>query len=434
MKKLKNKLPVKKNNPALQPKVENGNSKIQLFEIFFLVIGGALFIFLFMLLKEFISPILIYISILVILYPLRKYLVVKNILLLSTGLILLWTVYLLGSTLFPFFIALAFAYIFSPIVTKLELKRIPRWLSSMVTVSVLLIIIVVSIIVITPIALVQFQSLLNSLNKVVSQFTDPLISGNYDQLINGIGINPEEFNRLIKEKFNLYLEDIVSLSLKGALSLVSGFAGILTSLLNIILIPLLIFYLLKDFILFKDKIKKMIPPKNRGLIISIYSRVDKILSQYLRGTAIIAILDGLLVTAFFWFIGVQYSVVLGVSSAILYFIPYVGFLIMIGITSIIISLNPTSFSTEIILALSFLLTLHTIENFIIAPQIFKKQIGLHPVLVILSLFIFGYLFGFFGLIFAIPITALLVSFLKEWEESHGDEDGLASLLEHEDEN
>lgn len=434
MKKLKNKLPIKKNNPALQPKVENGNSKIQLFEIFLLIIGGALFIFLFMLLKEFISPILIYISILVILYPLRNYIVVKNILLLSTGLILLWTIYLLGNTLFPFFIALAFAYIFSPIVTKLELKRIPRWLSSMVTVSVLLIFIVVSVIVITPIALVQFQSLLNSLNKVVSQFTDPLISGNYDQLINGIGINPEEFNRLIKEKFNLYLEDIVSLSLKGALSLVSGFAGILTSLLNIILIPLLIFYLLKDFILFKNKIKKMIPPKNRGLIISIYSRVDKILSQYLRGTAIIAILDGLLVTAFFWFIGVQYSVVLGVSSAILYFIPYVGFLIMIGITSIIISLNPTSFSAEIILALSFLLTLHTIENFIIAPQIFKKQIGLHPVLVILSLFIFGYLFGFIGLIFAIPITALLVLFLKEWEESHGDEDGISSLLEHEDEN
>ncbi|MDA0986867.1 MAG: AI-2E family transporter [Bacteroidetes bacterium] len=400
---------------------EQGNSKLNYFEIFLLIASFSLFVLLFVLLKELVSPLLVFVAIIILLLPLRKYIYLKNILIFTVCLFVFWLFYNLSGILFPFIFSIIFAYLFNPLVIKFENSGNPRWLSSLSIVLVFLFLIIVSVILILPIVISQIDYLISTLAPIVDNFTNPITSGKYDSWLESYGINSIELNKLIKEKFNFYIEDLITISLKGTSSLILGFVSLITSLLNLLIIPILIFYFLKDFNLILDSTKKIFNHKQLNIVSEIFSRVDSILKEYLRGTTLISIIDGILVSIFFWIIGVQYSVLLGICSAILYFAPYAGFLILLLLVSLITSLTPGTNYIDLMFSFSFLVTLHSIENYILVPKIIGKHIGLHPILIILSLFIFGYLFGFFGLLFAIPFTALLVLLISDWEIIFGKE-------------
>ncbi|NUN70060.1 MAG: AI-2E family transporter [Bacteroidetes bacterium] len=383
-----------------------------------LVIGTGLVLLLTLLyaLQAFGSPFIIAGAILFLLYPLRGFPVAKNIMVLATALFLLWLFATIDEILSPFVLSLVLAYLLHPVVTRLENTwRIPRWSSAVFIILISIAVLIVLIVLGLPHIIGQFEGILQAIGTISTQFVEWVLDGRFIKALQKYGISADQLRTMLTNSIAPRVEDILKGILKGTFGIVSGLQVIVSGIVNIIIIPFLTFFLLKDFPLVRHRIKMLVPRKRRAQSVQFYHRVDEILGRYIRGTTIIAIIDGVTVTIGLWIIGIQYPLVLGILSGFLFFVPYFGFITILCVSAFVASLSMGSISLPVISTVSFLGVLHIIENYVLTPRIIGNKIGLHPVLLIFSLFIFGYFLGFIGLLIAIPAAAIIIVSVKEWE-------------------
>ncbi|HKZ40030.1 MAG TPA: AI-2E family transporter, partial [Candidatus Hodarchaeales archaeon] len=190
-----------------------------------------------------------------------------------------------------------------------------------------------------------------------------------------------------------------------------------TQVLNVIIMPIVTFYLLKDFPQIIHKFKTLLPESRRESTSAYFVRIDEMLGHYFRGAIFVAIIQGIISTIVLSLLGVQYALVLGIMTAILDFIPYVGLLISLVVSSVVALLSGEPTTMKVVGVVLMYLSQKIVENTILAPRIIGSKVGLHPVLLILSLLIFGYFLGFVGLLIAVPTTAVIVLSFNLWEEN-----------------
>lgn len=383
-----------------------------------LVIGTGLLLLLSLMyaLQAHGSPFIIAGAILFLLYPLRTIPVAKNIMALSAMLFLLWLFATIDEILSPFVLSLVLAYLLHPVVTRLETSwKIPRWSSAVFIILISIALLIVVIVLGLPHIIGQFEGILQAIGTISTQFVEWVLDGRFIKALQKYGISSEQLRTMLTNSIAPRVEDILKGILKGTFGIVSGLQVIVSGIVNIIIIPFLTFFLLKDFPLVRYRIKMLVPKKRRAQSVQFYHRVDQILGRYIRGTTIIAIIDGVTVTIGLWIIGIQYPLVLGILSGFLFFVPYFGFITILCVSAFVASLSMGSISLPVISTISFLGILHIIENYVLTPRIIGDKIGLHPVMLIFSLFIFGYFLGFIGLLIAIPAAAIIIVSIKEWE-------------------
>lgn len=383
-----------------------------------LVIGTGLLLLLSLMyaLEAHGSPFIIAGAILFLLYPLRTIPVAKNIMALSAMLFMLWLFATINEILSPFVLSLVLAYLLHPVVTRLETSwKIPRWSSAVFIILISIALLIVVIVLGLPHIIGQFEGILQAIGTISTQFVEWVLDGRFIKALQKYGISSEQLRTMLTNSIAPRVEDILKGILKGTFGIVSGLQVIVSGIVNIIIIPFLTFFLLKDFPLVRYRIKMLVPKKRRAQSVQFYHRVDQILGRYIRGTTIIAIIDGVTVTIGLWIIGIQYPLVLGILSGFLFFVPYFGFITILCVSAFVASLSMGSISLPVISTVSFLGILHIIENYVLTPRIIGDKIGLHPVMLIFSLFIFGYFLGFIGLLIAIPAAAIIIVSIKEWE-------------------
>ncbi|MDD8017594.1 MAG: AI-2E family transporter [Bacteroidota bacterium] len=385
------------------------------FEVLLLVAGIVLLMLLLYTMQTLISPILILGAILFLLYPLRENAVAKNIMILSSILFLLWFFQTIEGVLAPFVLSLFLAYLLHPVVTQVEKIGVPRWTSALFIILCMLAIVILILLVGLPRIISQFEGILQAISVISTQFVEWVLDGRYIKALQKYGISSEQLRNMLTTSFIPRVEDILSGLLHGTFGIVSGLQALVTGLVNIIIIPFLTFYMLKDFPLVRHRFKMMVPRNRRNQSVEFYHRVDEILGRYIRGTTIIAIFDTVAVTIGFWIIGIGYPLVLGIMSGLLFYIPYFGFLTMLVVSALVASLSMGTMSLPVITTVLYLGVLHIVENYVISPKIIGGKIGLHPVVLILSLFVFGYFLGFIGFLIAIPASAIIIVSVKEWE-------------------
>ncbi|MHB1049412.1 MAG: AI-2E family transporter [Bacteroidota bacterium] len=392
----------------------NGRSPI--LDVVVISAGLVLLVFLLYTIQILISPFLILGTILFLLYPLRESSVAKNIMFLSVVLFSLWFIYTINEILAPFILSLFFAYLLHPIVSRLELSwKVPRWTSAVFIILCAIALVIVLLILGLPHIIGQFEGILQAIGVISTQFVEWVLDADYMSAFNKYGISTEQLRSMLTTTIAPRVEDILKGLLMGTFGIVSGIQILLTGIVNIVIIPFLTFFLLKDFPLVRHRIKMMIPRKRREQSILFYHRVDEILGRYIRGTTIIAIFDAIAVSFGLWIIGIQYPLVLGILSGLMFFIPYFGFITILCVSTFVASLSMGAITLPVISTISFLGALHIIEVYVLTPKIIGGKIGLHPVILILSLFVFGYFLGFIGLLIAIPAAAILIVSVKEWE-------------------
>lgn len=382
------------------------------------VISTGLLLLLFLLysLEALISPLLIFGTIILLLYPLRENNVAKNVMVLAAALFLLWFLFTIESILSPFILSLFLAYLLHPIVTKLETAwKIPRWTSAVFIICISVALVIVLLVLGLPHIIGQFEGILQAIGTISTQFVEWVLTGRFIKAIQKYGISVDQLRSMLTNTIAPRVEDILKGILKGTFGIVSGLQVLVSGIVNIVIIPFLTFFLLKDFPIVRYRIKMMIPRKRREQSVAFYHRVDQILGRYIRGTTIIAVFDVIAVSTGLWIIGIQYPLVLGILSGLLFFVPYFGFITILCVSAFVASLSMGALALPVISTVSFLAFLHIIENYIITPKIIGSKIGLHPVVLILSLFIFGYFLGFIGLLIAIPAAAIIIVSVKEWE-------------------
>jgi len=382
-----------------------------------LAAGGFVFFLMLLYSTEMLfSPFILITSLLILLYPIRSYPVIRNFMGFALLLFTIWLGLTVRAILAPFIISLFFAYLLHPVVTRVERWNVPRWTSTLFIILCAIAVIILIVMGAVPIIIQQFGSIIQTLSTISAQFTQWIMSGNVFKTIHRYGMSNSQLRSFITDSIAPRMEDVLKHLLTGTFGMVSEFNAILTGIVNVIVIPFLTFYILKDFPLVKHRIKMMVPKDRREEAIVYYNYVDSIVGRYLRGTLIISIFDATMVSVSFWLIGIQYPMVLGLLSGLLFFLPYFGFMIMLATTAVVAAMGPEPVIVHMILGLGVVGVLHIIENYAIAPKVIGSKIGLHPVVLILSLFTFGYFLGFIGLLIAIPAAGSIIVIVKELEK------------------
>jgi predicted PurR-regulated permease PerM len=300
-----------------------------------------------------------------------------------------------SSILKPFIYSLIFAYLLDPIVDFFETKGLRRILSVIIVYLILIALVLFFSFIIAPRLVKDIQVLVASLpkysieiQKMVKSFQDSYMNSNL----------PQEVKMVIDDNISI-LQDYISTSLQSILdSVVSAFSKVV----YFILVPVIVFYLLKDADYFKKQVILFLPTRHRNKAILLFRDIDNAFGKYIRGQIIVAIFIGILTTLALSILKVKYAVFLGLFSGIANIIPYFG--PIIGLVPTIVFALFDSPAKALYAAAAFIL-IQQIESGILTPKIIGQSVGIHPVYVILSLFIGGQLMGVAGMVIAVPVLA-----------------------------
>jgi predicted PurR-regulated permease PerM len=361
------------------------------------------------------SPFVILGAILFLLYPLRTYDLAKKTMWLSVILFAIWFFSNIGSILAPFVVSLILAYILNPIVNKAEQWRIPRWLTSLFIILLLIALVSLVLFFVLPVALAQFEGILNSISVVFNDFNNWIVRSGILTTLEKYGITSDEVKKTLQTYFTPRIEDILKNLLRWMLALLSSLSSIVTQIFYIVLLPFLTFYLLTDFPRIVAAVLRLFPTSVRARVEEYGRLADQVIGLYLRGILTVAFLQGVMVFLLFSLVGIKYALVLGVIAAALDLVPYFGLIITMVLAGIVASFSDPPVLPKVLFALGSIEVLRIFETMYLAPRIVGNKVGLHPLLIIFSILVFFHFIGFIGLLVAVPVTALVVLFVREWE-------------------
>lgn len=303
----------------------------------------------------------------------------------------------------PFLAAFILAYVLRPVCLWLERHRIPRALSALLSmlIGLGLIFFIFSLF----ISLLKYEiPLIKSQLPEWIANTQTWLSPKLDEL--HMNIDWSTLKATATHKITEHINDNADALMNTTINtvLVSG-SSVIAGFVNAVLIIFVMFYLLIDWDHFFALIKKIVPLRAQETVYHLAMHTDGLLSQYLRGMLIVISIMAIFYSAGLSFIGVKGAAALGVFTAIMIVIPYIG--ITIGLTlstlSALLQFGPGS---EILGVLALFGLGQFIEGFFLTPRLVGERIGLHPVGVLFALLFFGKLFGFFGVLLALPISAV----------------------------
>lgn len=303
----------------------------------------------------------------------------------------------------PFVISLVIAYLLNPIVTLLEKKGVKRYLA-------ILLVFILILLLITGLFMTFIPKLVDDLSVFASQLP---------QMIDGV----DDFLQGVRQgEIKLFPFDITSFididkELQGITDRIKDGIGAVSTaliagtgkLINVIMVPIITFYFLKDKDDFIQLFYNGLPLRIKRHTDVIFKDIDKVIGGFLRGQLIVATFVGILTGLGCRIIGLPYSLTIGllagVTNVIPFFGPWLG-----GITPVLLALMTDPI--KVIWVLVVIVVVQQIESNFLSPQIMSQSVGLHPVAVMFSILLFGNIFGIVGMIIAVPIAGTIKVLIK----------------------
>jgi len=336
---------------------------------------------------------------------------------LAITIVFAWLVYLLGPILTPFVAAAIFAYICDPLVDRLcawKLPRTPATLLVMVALIGLLLLLVLIMLPLLESEAKQFMVRLPLLLDAVRVKLLPYLQQNF-------GIQLQWDEAAMRELMAGHWKTAGGAAAKALPWLGGGGAALLAILINMALIPVVLFYLLRDWPLLLARIEQAIPRRMHKKVLLIAGEVDCVLGEFLRGQMATMLLMSAFYAIALWFTGLQFALPIGIVAGVLVFVPYLGMIMGLALATLAAFSQFDSF-LSVLLVWSVFVAGQLLEGMVITPLLVGERIGLHPLAVIFALLAFGQLFGFFGVLLALPLSASLLVGLRHariWYFSSG---------------
>lgn len=332
---------------------------------------------------------------------------------------------IISNILMPFVIALLMYYLFNPFVNYLEKKKIKR-----VYGVGLLFLLVIGILVVGVGAVFPFlQDQITSFVETFPDFIDSIVmtvTGWIETLPFGGEIESfieegESFIASIPDNLDQYLTD-------GFSGLSTVMAGVTNVVVTVITFPIILFFLLKDEKRFFNAVLGIVPPKWRESLIRVSSEINLQVGAYVKGQLIIASSIAVMLFIGFTIIGLEYNGVLAIIAGFTSIIPYLGPTLAF-IPALVIALMDSWWM--VVQLLIVWAVVQFVDGNLIEPNVMGKQLNVHPLTIIIVLLVMGDLIGLFGLIFGVPIYAILKvivvhffqQFKKRYNKYYGDVDG-----------
>lgn len=307
--------------------------------------------------------------------------------------------HLLVRLLVPFIISLFIAYLLHPIVEKLHEKALPRWAAVTLIYSLFFGGIGYLVYKTYPIFLKQLKELGNNLPQFVDMYREWVYS-----LYEKTAAFPEG----VHDKMDEFFTNIEQMGDNLITSAGSRLTGVLDIAIILAVIPVLVFYMLKDFPVMKNVLWKLTPEKYREEGKIVLGEIDESLGSYIRGQLLVCLFVGVISIGCLWIIGMKYPLVLGALMGITNIIPYFGPIIG-AVPAVIIAFTVSS--KMVLFVIGVVIAVQLIESNLLSPFIVGKSLHIHPVLIIFALLIGGEIGGVVGMIVAVPVLTIVRVFL-----------------------
>ena len=315
-------------------------------------------------------------------------------------------VWLLGAVLTPFVVAAVLAYALTPLVNRLDSAwngKLPRLLAVLIVELFFLIAMLAIALLIVPILAKEIPLLREQLPVLAER-----INAWATPLLQSLGLNLSLDVGSIKAFVLKYLSANVDDGLSALLSSLKVGGSVALALIgNVILIPVVLFYLLMDWANFVQRAVQFVPPRMRGAYDRFMNEADEVLGQYLRGQLLVMLILAVYFTTGLALFGLDLALPIGVFTGLAIFVPYVGFGIGLVLALLAGLLEFASIKALIMVAVVYGVG-QLIESLYLTPRLVGERIGLHPLAVIFALLAFGQLFGFVGILIALPASAVLL--------------------------
>ncbi|HXD46468.1 MAG TPA: AI-2E family transporter [Pseudolabrys sp.] len=321
--------------------------------------------------------------------------------LIAFGLIVL-VLWLLSEILLPFVMGLAIAYLLTPFVDRMERAGASRMLASLLIIGVVVLLFVLVILLVAPVLGGQLASFIDNIPLYVTKLralvTDP--SRPWVQKLVGAGFNTDKgISDLVTQGVG-YLTTFLKSLWSGGRALVSLFSLMVVT-------PVVAFYLVYDWHRMIKAADSWIPVNQRDTVRALAVEIDAAIAGFVRGQTAVCLILGAFYALALTLTGLNFGLLIGLASGVITFIPYVG-----SMTGLVLSLGVAVAQfwpnyTSILIVLGIFVFGQFVEGNVLSPKLVGESVGLHPVWMIFALLAFGYLFGFVGLLVAVPLAATI---------------------------
>ncbi len=311
----------------------------------------------------------------------------------------------LGQVLAPVFAALVIAFLLQGGVNRLACWRVPRTLAIYIMFLVFVALVAVSMFGLIPIMVRQATNLVGQIPRMVRQVQDSVM-----------GI-PERYPELISEQQLQQLLSYASRELAGlgeavltvSFSTLPNLMGVVGYL---ILVPLMVFFLLKDKDLILVALSRMLP-RRRPVMSQIWHEMNVQMANYVRGKVVEILLVGVTSYIAFLVLGLDYAALLGLLVGLSVVIPYIGAAV-VTIPVLMVGYFQWGLGSEFVWLAVIYGVIQFLDGNVLVPLLFSEVVNLHPLVIILAVLVFGGLWGFWGIFFAIPLATLFKAMYSAW--------------------
>ena len=324
-----------------------------------------------------------------------------------------WLIWLLSPILAPFLFAAILAYVLNPLVEKLTGKRVRRTLAVLLVMTLALGLIIAAALVVLPLFYKELRMLTERFPTFliwINQTVSPWLNDKF-QIAFQLDIDTVKqiANKVLANNQDLVPQLLDSLRI-GGIALVAFFA-------NLLLVPVVLFYLLRDWGMLLARVDRIIPRRMHERARGIASEIDQVLAEFLRGQLLVVLAMTVFYVTTLWLTGLEFALPVGIITGTLVFIPYVGAITGFLLGTIAAVLQFGSIAGVAWVWLAFFVG-QAIEGLVVTPSLVGERVGLHPVAVIFALLAFGQVFGFFGVLLALPVSAALLVGLRHLRKAY----------------
>lgn len=329
---------------------------------------------------------------------------------------LLFLTYLLAPILTPFVASALLAYVGDPLVDRLEKLKLSRTFAVLVAFIMIFSVIAALTFLVVPLVRDQGSAFASKLPTYVQWVEANILP----KVLPYLGLEGDVMDTGLAPLISEYGDKIGTMA-SGALGTLSrSGSALLTSVVNLFLIPILTFYLLRDWDLIVARVGELVPAGERDAIFEVARESDEVLGGFLRGQILVMLGLATIYSIGLSIVGLDYALAIGVVAGLVSFVPYLGLVVGIVLAGLSALAQLQSIAAVAGVVAVFVVG-QLIEGTLLTPKLVGDRIGLHPVLVIFAVMAGGQLFGFFGILLALPGAAVVSVIVRHVYGRFGDE-------------
>jgi predicted PurR-regulated permease PerM len=325
-----------------------------------------------------------------------------------------YLLYLLSPILAPFLISAFLAYIGDPAVDRLEKIKLSRTLSVVFVFFLMTIIGLCFLLVVFPLIEEQIRRLIMRLPDMIDWIQTvfiPWLTQRFGLDISSINLDG------IKESLTEHWQAVGNVAGKFLTKISASGQLILLWISYVLLVPVVTFYLLRDWDDLVDKTRSLIPRRYEIVTVKLAKECDAVLSEFFRGQLLVMFAQGTIYSIGLWIVGLEFSLLIGMTAGLVSFVPYLGAIVGIAVASIAAFMQFHDV-IHIVFVLIVFGVGQSLEGMVLSPLLVGDRIGLHPVAVIFAVMAGAQLFGFLGMLIALPAAAVIVVLLRYFHEEY----------------